>query len=180
MVDNNLAKKTFTDLNINSITVSGIEDKLTLSGDAAIIIRVEDCDGNVTTELKTDSQKLTGDSLFWRFSSVSDREGVGGGSGVHAFLIKDICREDMSGAVVSFHLATVQDGQSDIQAMYHLSHSEVRRLLCCVAEGESKEGVGDNNDTRAMELKGKMCRNDIVDVCTITVATEVCGEYHNC
>ena len=134
------------------------------SGQASVLIRGQDSAGNVTKELKTDSQKFTGDSLFWRFHNT--------------LVFEDFFSLEGRGgrvSTLSFHLATdtaVQGDRTGLQAPVFVVSRATIDSLFSLTPGEG--GDRDDKNSTCIVLEGKMCRSDVVHICAISVAVNRC------
>ena len=158
--DDEMQVKRNSDLCVNSLEITDISDKLKLSGEAFIVIHVLNGEGVTVQELETDSQKLIGESLYWRFDSGSSIEESHPGSVL-------VVRNALKGAVSSlnFQLVTVQDGKREIQAEFATDCSNINEKLSSKSKGSNQGEVN---------ITGKMCRSDIVNICSISVLMNTC------
>jgi len=146
-----------------SIMVSDFTDKLTMSGQASISICVENCAGEITSDTETDRQNLSGESLFWRFEA-SKHDNVDRADNTRALHLPGIISAQSAASSVKLQLHTVQDGQQEVQAALTLSSQEVGEALHS-AEGDA---------VSLRILTGVMCRNDVVNICSISVTVSLC------
>ena len=144
-----------------SVMITDFTDKIVMTGQAFVKIRVEDSNGQASTELITDTQNVSGESLFWRFNPSSHDASGNLIESKDVLYIKDILGEEC--ASLTFELIFIRDGQKDEQAVLTMSKQEI------------KESIASSDGSEApILLTGLMNRNDVVNICSLTVNLNLC------
>ena len=134
-----------------SLNLFEINEKVVLKGSASVLIRLEDNNGTVRDEFETDFQKLSGDSLFWRFDDKN--------------IYFQGCLSDES-LQLRFQFITIQDGQRQHQAEFVLNKRDFDDCIKNTNEMIDNR-YGKTENKKPCSLEGKMCRNGVVEICHI-------------